>query len=108
MPAMLNQIILKLIEEQPDMEAMPLQSDVDTTAEAVAASKPDVIVLACSADEVSDVSLPLLQSAPNMRVVAITDSGQHATLCELRLYETHHQSISSEALVDTIRTAVRN
>ena len=108
MPAMLNQIITKLIEEQEDMEALSLQSLSESTAEDIATCRPDVLVLSCSADAIGEISLPLLQSVPNMRVVAITDSGRHATLCELRLHETRYKSISSEALVDTIRNVVRN
>lgn len=108
MPAMLSQIISKLIEDQEDMEALSLQTGVETTAEAVERSRPDVLVLSSSSDETREISLPLLRSMPNLRVIAITDSGRHATLCELRLHETRYQSISSEALVDTIRTVVRN
>ena len=100
---MLNEIVTKLVEEQEDMETSRVDTDEQSLAEKISVWQPDVLLMSCAADKVSESSVPLLQLRPGLRVIALTGSGRDATLCELRPHETWFESVSSESLIDTIR-----
>lgn len=108
MPAMLSEIVTSLIEEQGDMEMSCIVKETDSIAEKLSTWQPDVLLLSCSADDVADTALPFLRIRPSMRVVALTNNGHDAILCELRPNETFYESISPASLIETIRNVVRH
>jgi chemotaxis response regulator CheB len=108
MPAMLNEIVTDLINEQDDMETSCVDGDADLVEQKISTWHPDVLLLACAADAVGQTAMPYLQVQPRLRVVALTDSGRDAVLCELKLNKTHYDSISHDSLIETIRGITRH
>ena len=108
MPAMLNEIVTNLIEDQEDMEPSWVESEADLIEKKISTWHPDVLLLACCADAVSRTAMPYLQAQPGLRVVALTNSGRDVSLCELKLNEICYDSISHESLIETIRGVTRH
>ena len=108
MPRMLRDIVERVIRSQPDMLVVGVMGVVGTSDalnSEVQRLKPNVVVLGLEADTAWNACDSLLYENPHTRLLAVTDDGRGATLCELRPHRVRIGNVSPEGLVSAIRHA---
>jgi DNA-binding NarL/FixJ family response regulator len=107
MPRMLRQIVLALVQVQPDMVIV---AETETTNDLYALSRftrADVIILGAEGSELPAVGRQIVNRSPHIKVLAVSAEGRSVWLYELRPHEQLIGEVSPEELVSAIRDAMR-
>jgi DNA-binding NarL/FixJ family response regulator len=105
-PAMLRDILCRLIASTADMEVVGERSEEGDLADGVAESAADVVLLGCEGAEVPRSAVRLLASRPAVKVFGVAVDGEGAFLYELRPHRTAIGEVSPDVLLERIRTAM--
>ena len=99
----LRDILTDVVAREEDMELIDYQIGSDTE---LAATRPDVMV--CEVENPLDVGLPsrLLRAVPRARVLMVADTGDQASLYELRPTRKVLLNVSLNQLIDAIRSGL--
>ena len=108
---MLREIVTSAAAGREDMQVVGTPETRESLLMAVGRTAADVVILGLTREEearAEDVHAydVLLYTYPRLKVLAVTGSGRHAILYELRPHRTALGNVSPEALLAAVRSAV--
>lgn len=100
-PRLLRDILESAIRAQPDMELVPAGEEGDLSGD-VSRQRPDVIIVADEAGDLSVARLALVSALPRLGVVTLARGGREARFIDVRRVPV--RDTSPQGLVESIRT----
>jgi AmiR/NasT family two-component response regulator len=108
MPAMLFDIVTKVVTLEPDLAIVGMVHNVDDAGPAARRTRADVVVIQQASDR-EDLGEAVLASGRRpVKIITLTDNGRQAFLCELRPHRVALGEMSVGSLVAAIREAVQS
>jgi DNA-binding NarL/FixJ family response regulator len=107
MPPMLRSAVKPLVAGQPDMAVVGEIDKPFGVLLAVGQTHADVVILCLKNAELPGICSHLLSEYPHIKILGISVDARHAVLYEHRAQMIPIGNVSPEALLDTIRAAVR-
>jgi DNA-binding NarL/FixJ family response regulator len=107
MPRLMREIVEGAVRSQPDMQVVATVEADDTIADAVARASADVVILGLERGATIGAYDGLLYRHPRLHLVALTDDGRGALMCEMRPQRTAIADVSPSGIVDAIRASTR-
>lgn len=108
LPPLLHGIVVRLVADQNDMQIVGEFADHGEMLAFQGESAPDVLVLGTGNGEINGVCEQLLTQYPRAKIVAVGGDGRRVLLYDLRPHKTTVGEVSSEELLEVIRTGVHH
>jgi DNA-binding NarL/FixJ family response regulator len=105
MPRMLREIVSGTISAQPDMQVVAEDMDYEGMLSAAERNRASVVIVGSDGADVEDMCERLAVQRPDLGVLALSADGRHTTVHELRPFRTHLGELSPQQLVEAIRDA---
>ena len=105
MPAMLRGILEEIFSHQRDMMLVGPSDAVAVGAVAVAAYRPDVLVVSPDESDWATSYAGLFGEQPRLRILAIRDDARSATMSELYVRRWRVADLAPDAVLAAVRAA---
>lgn len=102
MPTMLRQLLVRIVEQVPDIDIIAELPGHDLRSPEVLESTPDFVVVDSDQAPMEDVAALLLARC-RTKVLGLSSDGRRAFLHELRPHRVSLGELSPTALIDVIR-----
>jgi chemotaxis response regulator CheB len=102
MPAMLRELLVRIVAQAPDIEIVADLPDDDLRSPSALQRQADVVVVDSDRAPVEDVAALLLERC-RTKVLGLSSDGRRAFLHELRPHRVPLGELSPAAFVDVIR-----
>lgn len=106
LPPLLHGIVVRLVADQNDMQIVGEFADHEELLALEGESAPDVLVVGTGNGEINGVCTQLLTQYPQAKVVAVGADGRRVLLYDLRPHKITVDEVSSEELLEVIRSGV--
>jgi len=106
MPRMLREIVGETVSAQPDMEVVAEHTYHASMLSAAITSRAQAVVVGSDGDEVEGLCERLALQRPDLSVLAVSADGRQTVVHELRPHRVPLGELSPQQLVDAIRDAV--
>jgi DNA-binding NarL/FixJ family response regulator len=107
MPRLLREIVMQLIQGEPDVQILGEATEEDAVASLLQGGDADVLVIEDAADEGPDFGQRLVCRYPHVRVLALSPDGRRAELRWLEPRITRSTDVSPGELMRLLRSACR-
>ncbi len=107
-PRMLSEVVRGIVERQPDMDGVGEVSDLSELGVAIQATGAQVaIVTSVDAERESGICRDLLTEYPQLKIMALSATGDTAFLYELGARPKRIDDVGEEAILRAIRELMR-
>lgn len=100
LPRMLAEILVKLIENEPDLVAVSISESHDKLETVVSKTKLDAIILGITQGEEQWVPIEVMCMRPSLLVIGIESDGKIASELQLRSHVRPLGEMSPERLIE--------
>ena len=104
---LLHDLILDILETQPDMLVVEDVRDCSELETVIAADPADLVLLKVDGGDLPKVCPRIFDEHPTIKVLTVRDDGRRGFLWELLPSSTALGEVSPRILVDTIRRVMR-
>lgn len=108
LPRMLTEILVKLIENEPDLVAISISESHDKLSDVVSETELDAIILGIAEGEEQWVPIEVLCMRPSLLVIGIERDGKIARELQLRSHVRPLGEMSPERLIEFLHKGSRD
>lgn len=108
LPRMLAEILVKLIENEPDLVAVSISESHDKLGSVLSETKLDAVILGISRDEEQWVPIEVMCMRPRLLVIGIESDGKIASELQLRSHVRPLGEMSPERLIEFLHEGSRD
>ena len=107
LPRMLRDIVQRVLADAPDLDVIHSPEGLERLMDTLKEHDPDVVVTGLGPAQRIEQFAALLRAHPSLRILALEGDGRRAVMYELQPHAVPLGDVSTEGLIDAIRSSVR-
>jgi DNA-binding NarL/FixJ family response regulator len=107
LPRMMADIVQRVLAEAPDFDVITWPNGLERVMDIAVEHSPDVVVTGLGPGQGIEPFVALLRAHPSLRILALEGDGRRAVMYELQPHAVPLGEVSTESLIDAIRSTAR-